>query len=231
MQYSIFCRNSSDCFACVGLKNAKYCILNKQYTKEEYEELAPKLIDLMDQKTYIDNKGRTYKYGEFFPYEFSPFGYNETVAMDYFPKNEDEANVEGFNWKLREKRDYHITIQSENLPDDINDVDDSILNEVISCPNNGDPMTQCISAFRIVPNELQFYKQKSLPLPRYCPNCRHYERLKYRNPMRLYSRKCMCEKNHLHHEGKNCEVEFETSYAPDRPEIVYCEKCYQQEVY
>ena len=28
-----------------------------------------------------------------------------------------------------------------------------------------------------------------------------------------------------------CDVKFETSYAPGRPEIIYCEKCYQQEVY
>ncbi len=37
-------------------------------------------------------------------------------------------------------------------------------------------------------------------------------------------------KHHLHGE-KHCPNEFETSYAPDRPEIIYCEKCYQQEVY
>ena len=34
---------------------------------------------------------------------------------------------------------------------------------------------------------------------------------------------------HSHHKGK-CPNEFETSYAPDRPEIVYCEQCYQAEV-
>ena len=27
-----------------------------------------------------------------------------------------------------------------------------------------------------------------------------------------------------------CKNEFETSYAPDRPEIVYCEQCYNEEV-
>lgn len=27
-----------------------------------------------------------------------------------------------------------------------------------------------------------------------------------------------------------CPNEFQTSYAPDRPEIVYCEACYQAEV-
>ena len=30
---------------------------------------------------------------------------------------------------------------------------------------------------------------------------------------------------------QNCKKEFETSYAPDRPEIVYCESCYNKEVY
>lgn len=72
-----------------------------------------------------------------------------------------------------------------------------------------------------MPEELQFYRQKNLPLPRYCPNCRHYKRLTYRNSMKLWHRNCM-------HEG--CENQFDTTYSPDRTEIVYCEKCYQQTV-
>ena len=28
-----------------------------------------------------------------------------------------------------------------------------------------------------------------------------------------------------------CKTEIQTSYPPDRPEIVYCEDCYKQEVY
>jgi hypothetical protein len=47
-------------------------------------------------------------------------------------------------------------------------------------------------------------------------------RIKRVNPPKLWHRKCMKE---------GCQNEFETSYAPERPEIVYCEKCYQQEVY
>jgi hypothetical protein len=43
MEYSLFCKNSSDCFGCVGLKNAKYCILNKQYEKGEYFKLTEKI--------------------------------------------------------------------------------------------------------------------------------------------------------------------------------------------
>jgi len=44
--------------------------------------------------------------------------------------------------------------------------------------------------------------------------------LKQLNPMQIYDRQC-----------DKCGVEIKTSYAPDRPEIIYCEKCYQQEVY
>lgn len=31
------------------------------------------------------------EWGEFFPHEHSPFGYNETVANEYFPMTESEV--------------------------------------------------------------------------------------------------------------------------------------------
>ena len=40
----------------------------------------------------------------------------------------------------------------------------------------------------------------------------------------------MCDKTNHDHNGK-CQIEFETSYAPERLEIVYCESCYNQEIY
>ena len=36
------------CFGCVGFKHKQYCILNKQYTKEEYEKLVQKIIKQMN---------------------------------------------------------------------------------------------------------------------------------------------------------------------------------------
>jgi hypothetical protein len=229
-EYSLILKNCSNCFGCVGLKNAQYCIFNKQYSKEEYFKMVEKIKEHMNVMPYIDKKGRVFRYGEFFPYEISFFGYNETNANDFFPISKREAEEKGYNWKQKEKRDYKVTIESADLPDSISEVTEAILNEVITCPNDGDQMTQCTSAFRIVPAELQFYKQKNLPLPRFCPNCRHYQRLKYRNPIKLWKRHCMCDKRHAHH-GARCDIKFETSYAPERPEKVYCEKCYQQEVY
>ncbi len=230
-RYCYFIKNCSDCFGCVGLLNKKYCILNKQYTKEEYEELVPKIIKHMNDMPYIDSKGRVYKYGEFFPPELSPFCYNETIAQEYFPLTKEEAIAEGYKWKDRVERDYKIDIKNEEIPDDIKDVDETIIGKVIECSHKGTCDEQCTEAFKIIQSELQFYKRMNLPLPHLCPNCRHYTRLKQRNPLKLWHRTCMCDKeNHQNHKG-NCEVEFETSYAPDRPEIIYCEKCYQQEVY
>jgi hypothetical protein len=62
----------------------------------------------------------------------------------------------------------------------------------------------------------------NIPLPRLHQDERYKIRTALRNPMKLWHRKCMKE---------NCINTFETSYTPERPEIVYCEKCYQQEVY
>ena len=107
---------------------------------------------------------------------------------------------------------------------------DSITSEIIGCEHEGKCKEQCTTAFRITEPELQFYKSQNLPLPHLCPNCRHYQRVLQRNPNKFWHRKCMCNKQHAHHKG-SCDIEFETSYAPDRPEIVFCEKCYQQEVY
>ncbi len=219
-EYSLILKNCANCFGCVGLTNAQYCIFNKQYTKEEYFDLVAKIKQHMMDMPYTDKKGRIWKYGEFFPYDMSPFGYNETNAHDFFNIKREEALAKGYNWKEREKREYTVTKNSIDLPDGINEVLDEIVNETIGCPNNGNPDFQCATAFRIMPNELQFYRLRNLPLPRFCPNCRHYDRLKYRNPMRLYKRECM----------NGCGRSFETTYAPNRPEKIFCETCYQQEV-
>ncbi len=211
-------------FGCVGLKNKEYCILNKQYAKEEYEVLVEKIKKHMMDMPYVNKKGHVYKYGEFFPAEISLFAYNETFAQSYFPLTKEEILEKGFRWKDREENVYTITIKASELPDDIEDVDDSILKEVIECEVSK-------RAFRLTQAEFQFYKTMKIPIPRLHPDERHKRRLEKQNPMKLWQRTCMCKKEeHHNHEGK-CEQEFETSYSPDRKEIVYCEKCYQQEVY
>ena len=228
--YTYMCYGAKFLFGCVGVRDHDYSILNKKYSKEEYEKLLPQIIKHMNDMPYIDEMGRIYKYGEFFPTDLSPFYYNETIIQEYYPLDKKLLLEYGLKLKAKEKRDYKIEIKTEDLPDHIKDVDESIVGKVIECLHKGGCNEQCTEAFKILPEELQFYKKINVALPRLCPNCRHYKRLGQRNPMKLWHRSCMCDKKNHNHKGK-CEVEFETSYAPDRPEIVYCEKCYQQEVY
>jgi len=220
-EYCNNCFSSSDLFGCVGLKKKQYCILNKQYTKEEYEEIVPKVKQQMMDMPFVDNVGRTIKYGEFFPSNMTPFAYNETIASEYFPKTKEEALKAGFRWIEVDKKNHVPSIMGDQLPNDIKDVEDGILDEIIGCAHKGGCNHQCTVAFKIIPDELQFYRVNNIPLPEFCPNCRHYERLANRNPMKLWYRSCMKD---------GCTNEFDTTYSPESPEIVYCKKCYQQEV-
>ena len=216
VKYSQHSHNCKHVFGCDALRNSNYCILNKQYSKEEYEELLPKIIKQMNDMPYIDKKGIEYKFGEFFPSELSPFGYNETQAPEQFPLAKEESIKEGYNWRDNTQRTTgKETLKPENIPESIKDINDGILNEILCC-------IECQRNYKIVPNELIFYRKMEIPIARRCFYCRHASRVKRRNPFKLWHRKCMKE---------GCTNEFETSYSPDRPEIVYCERCYQQEVY
>lgn len=230
IEYSFNCHGCSHLFGCIGVRNKNYCILNKQYSKEEYQKLVLRIKEQMNEIPYIDKKGIVYKYGEFFPAELSTFCYNETQAQDYFPISKEYALEMGYRWRDRQINEYVTTIESKNLPDKLNDVTDSITEEIIGCENKDKNSNYCRGAYKITVDELNLYRKLGVPLPRLCFLCRHENRLKKRNPLKLWHRQCMCEKENHEHAGK-CEVEFETSYAPERPEIVYCEKCYQKEVY
>ncbi|MDO8530338.1 MAG: hypothetical protein Q7S10_02970 [bacterium] len=211
--YCYNCTGSSNLFGCIGLRNKQYCILNKQYTKEEYEKIVAKIKGKM-----LDDG----EYGEFFPTKISPFGYNETVAQDYFPLTKEEALVQGYKWRDPSAPSYKSTIKAHNLPDHIKDVNDGVLKEIIECAD-------CSRPYRIVKRELEFLKHLNIALPRKCFECRHQNRFHHVNFPRLFNRSCMCNKSHQDHIGQ-CPNKFETSYAPDRSEAVYCEQCYQAEV-
>lgn len=241
-EYSMTCNGSAYLFGCVGLRKKEYCILNKKYKKEEYLQLVEKIKKHMNEMPYMDKNGRVYKYGEFFPSEFSPWAYNETLAQEYFPLTKEEAIKQGYRWRDPDIKNYVPTIFSQNIPDNITNTSDSITKEIIECAHKMTCNQGCTKAFRILQNELQFYKKIGVPLPTLCPACRTMERLKMRLPIQLYDRVCMCAGEtdetsrytntvkHSHGEFP-CGEKFKTGYAPDRPEIVYCEKCYQQEVY
>ncbi len=174
--YSMLVSGCKDCFGCMGLKNKQYCILNKQYTKDEYETLVPKIIASMREAG---------EWGEFFSPSISPFGYNETFADEFFPSTQASALAQGFNWSDYEPPAPQVskTIPADRLPDHIEDIPDDILNWAIVCEVSGKP-------FRIVKAELDFYRKHKLPIPRRHPDQRHLDRMALRNPRKLFNRKC-----------------------------------------
>ncbi|MCX6723623.1 MAG: hypothetical protein NT155_00420 [Candidatus Staskawiczbacteria bacterium] len=228
-EYCVNCHLSSNLFGCVGLRNKHYCIFNKQFTKEEYEKFVSKIKEQMKSMPFKGERGINYSYGDTFPLEFMPFPYNQTIAQEFFSKTKDQAGSLGYAWGEDKQRQYEITLHSDKIPQSIDKADEVITKEIIECNHRGSCGDNCTVAFKITPEEFQFYKKMRIPIPSLCHNCRHFERVKQRNPLKLWHRQCMCDKKHSHHTGK-CTNEFETSYAPDRPEIVYCESCYNAEV-
>jgi hypothetical protein len=206
VDYCFFCHACKDCFGCSALHNKEYCILNKQYSKEGYQELVPKIIEHMRS---------TGEWGEFFPVNLSPFDYNETIAQENFPLNKAKAEENGWGWKnnLGIRPDVKKTIPASKLPDKLSDIPDDVLNWAIECEATNRP-------FRLIKAELKFYRENKIPIPRKHPDQRHLERANRHNPAQLFDRKCT-----------KCSSDIQTTYNPNRPEKVYCGDCYLKEVY
>jgi hypothetical protein len=186
--YTQYCYASHHLFGCLAMNHGEYVILNKKYPKEEYEALIPKIIE------HVKQNG---EWGEFFPAKYSPYGYNETVAQEYFPLSKEEILSRGLKWK---------EIKQEISKREASDM-------VKSCK-------ECSKQFLIIQHEKKFYEGFHLPIPEKCPDCRHQRRFALRSPQRLHNRKC-----------DKCQKALQSTYAPDRHEIVYCEECYLGEVY
>ncbi len=206
LAYCQFCYSCTDCFGCASLHQKRHCILNVQYSEQEYDRIVRRIVGEMQREG---------SWGSFFPADLSPFGYNESMAMDWFPLSEDEARGRGLHWRERKDEMPKVSrvIPAEHLPDAIDDIPDDVLHWAIQCAVTKRP-------FRIVKQELSFYRKMHLPLPRLHPDERHRRRIARRHGRKLYSRTCA-----------KCSTPIQTTYQPSRPEVVYCEQCYLQAVY
>ena len=207
ISYCDSCQNSQELFGCISIKKGEYMILNKKYSKDEYLILKEKIIEQMKSIG---------EYGEFFPPSISPVCYNETQGNHYMPLSKGEVLSRGWLWEDKVPGIFgKENINVEDIPDTVEEVSEEISKKIFKC-------IDCTVNYNIVPNEFTFYQKEKIPLPRRCPECRYKKRFLIRLPRKLWHRKCMKE---------GCPNEFETSYAPERPEIIYCENCYNKEVY
>lgn len=205
--YLDMCFNIKNCFGCVGLHaHEEYCILNKQFNQGDYEALVSRII------SHMRNTG---EWGEFFPAEFSLFGYNESVAQEYMPLTKEDALQQGFRWSdfTAAKPRVERVLETNAIPDDIADVDDSILSAGIVCEESG-------KLFRIVKPELEFYRAQNLPVPACHPDQRHLSRMRFKNVLKLFSRSC-----------PRCSKEMVSSWPEASGANIVCNDCYSALLY
>ncbi len=158
-QYCAYVFHSTQMFGCIGFpRRASCCILNKQYTKAEYESLLPRIIAHM--KT-------TGEWGKWFPLWMSDFPYADTVAQEYFPLNSIQA--EKFNVRWDHEKSYSMQTTASDIPDNIHDVSEAILSEILSDQENQ-------RAYKLQKKELAFYKANTIPIPRRCFDSRNLRR-------------------------------------------------------
>ncbi|MBU0731661.1 zinc-ribbon domain-containing protein, partial [Patescibacteria group bacterium] len=205
-RFNFFLMSSSNtdyCDSCYSSKNLFGCIsLGKEDNCILNKQYSEKDYKDLREKI-IKQMTKEKEYGEFWPIKNSPFCYNETAAQDNFPLEKKDAIALGYPWKDEEEN--HV---DKNLP------------ICESCGHN----------FNIIDREKKFYAEKDLNNPTKCFKCRHRERLAKKNPRHLWHRQCECTKPDHDHTGR-CPNEFETTYSPKRKELVYCENCYNKEIY
>ncbi len=203
--YCRLCMNSSrHLLGCVGLRGREYCILNKQYSREEYQSLALRII------SHMQNTG---EWGEFFPSRISPFCYNESVANEYYELTPAACSERQLRWQenlpFTKGRE---TLSWAQLSADLPRFWKKITEHILACQS-------CGKNYKITSQELEFYQKAGLGLPKSCFNCRHIARRSRRNRRRLIPRSC-----------PKCQAKILSPFAPDSLYLVYCEECYLKEV-
>ena len=154
----------------------------------------------------------TGEWGEFFPIEKSVYAYNETLAQEQIPLNEKELLKRGWIYKDLQKEQKYQGAKYQ-IPDNIKDVPDNIIQQILFSEKSG-------QAYKIIKEELQFYRKQGIPIPRLTPDERHFERMENRTKRVMHERTC-----------QKCQKNISTIYSPDRAEIVYCEACFLKEIY
>ena len=203
-EYSDMCYDCKDCFGCVGLRKKKFCILNKQYKEEEYKKLKAKIIAKMKEDG---------EYGKFWPFKSTYVGYNNSFANIYYPSTKEQIKeINGIWDELEEKK--NMGEPADNLPDQNKDVSEDLIGKVIKCEKTNKP-------FKLVKQEIDFYKENNLPLPHIHPDKRNNNR--FTQIMNIKPQYFSCPK---------CNIKSVHYYQPDLGyEKIYCPECYKEAIY
>jgi len=233
---------SSNLFLSSGLKFKHNVLLNKEYQPKERESLVARVIEKMKADgergesfplTHSPHPLNDTQAMEYFPiYKvIDATGqesiFNEkgkwTITLLESEKFISKAILDLWGEKIQttwRTKDIDVVapqwieiIQAKDLPDHIKDVDDTILDKAIICEVSWRP-------YRLIKQELDFYREHNIPLPRKHYESRFVARLASLPPMKLFLRNC-----------DKCWTECLAVYDKDYPGNVFCEQCYTKEIY
>lgn len=202
-EYLDSCTNCSFCFGCVGLRNKSYCILNKQYSENEY---AARLSQIKED---MQKRG---EYGEFLPYKMAYVGYNLSIADLLFPKS--QAEVESLGGFF-EDMDLPSTegIKESTDADDISEVNDFGDQCILICKKTGRP-------FSFTPSDIYFFKTHKIALPELYHDVRAMERIQQIFSLKENHTQCVfCKKDIVAYYNEKLGYKK-----------IACEDCYQREI-
>ncbi|MFH1253501.1 MAG: hypothetical protein V1664_04200 [Candidatus Uhrbacteria bacterium] len=207
-EYCESCYNCTDCFGCVGLRHKQFCILNKQYSEEEYWRILDGLKCIMLERG---------EYGDLTPAFFTTVHWDGSGAALVYGLNKEEAgpfspalfaasdeNAEGP--PLEPGRLQKLT----TLPDRFND---DVLTTLSGIPFLDEQMGR---RFSYLSAELALYKKLGIAPSRRHPTGRIHDLYKEMNKPIFFDSACY-----------NCKKTIRTAKNiayPDRK--IYCQACY-----
>lgn len=152
--YSQHVFQSHDCFGCLGVKKSAYCILNKEYSPEEYAHLKERIIEHMK---------KTGEWGRYFPPEYSPFFYDDTnvvgVLDSEFQDYRAVAQQMGLRTREVAEEGLHDVVPVSEMKDRCDEWGAVDLDVVWACEKSG-------RAFKITSQELRLYQRMRVCVPR-----------------------------------------------------------------
>lgn len=159
--YSEYLQGSSNCIGCISLRRREYCILNKQYSPSDYENIKADIIKKLGSH-----------WGENFPISLAPFSYQDSAFRDYNSLSHERVEKMGWEWG-EEKTSPSSPQAGSAMPDTSKDATPEITKQIFVCESSGKP-------YQIIPQELNLLKKIVAPLPRLHYDQRFRDRIRFR---------------------------------------------------
>ena len=153
----------------------------------------------------------TSEYGKYLPYSMSVCDYNFSSGIIYFPEIQKSKILEhGGYWNENDDSTNNGALP-DILPDNVKDTPTSLCAQALLCEETG-------YRYNISPNELEFYKQKNIALPRTHFDVRTLKRIRKAAVLSTSPYNC-CYCN------KEIDAYYPKSWGYER---IACVDCYQQ---